>query len=131
MAAGLLDTSVVIDWDDPAIVAALPDDIAISAPTLAELAAGPHLATSVDERARRQARLQQVESAFDPLPFDAAAARSFGQLVAASTTSKPSHRRRAVDLMIAAVAHANSLDLYTRNPEDFIDAARLITVVAV
>lgn len=131
MTAGLLDTSVVIDWDDAAVIAALPDEVAISAVTLAELAAGPHLATTVEERARRQARLQQVESAFDPLPFDAAAARSFGQLVAAATSSQRSHRRRAVDLMIAAVAHANGLDVYTRNPDDFADATTLIAVVAV
>lgn len=131
MTAGLLDTSVVIDWDDAAVIAALPDEVAISAVTLAELAASPHLATTVEERARRQARLQQVESAFDPLPFDAAAARSFGQLVAAATSSQRSHRRRAVDLMIAAVAHANGLDVYTRNPDDFADATTLIAVVAV
>ncbi|OBY30925.1 twitching motility protein PilT [Mycolicibacter kumamotonensis] len=55
--SGLLDTPVVIDWHDPKVVAALPDEVAISAITAAELAAGPLLATSAVEAARRQARL--------------------------------------------------------------------------
>ena len=82
VANGLVDTSVVIDWDDPIVLTALPDRVAISTLSLAELAAGPHLAREPIEKARRQARLQQVESAFDPLDFDAPAARSYGQVVA-------------------------------------------------
>jgi predicted nucleic acid-binding protein len=128
---GLADTSVVIDWDDPAVVAALPDMLAISTITLAELAAGPHLARDPLEKARRQARLQQVEALFDPLDFDVTAARSFGQVVAATTAAGRSHRSRIADLLIAAVAHANKLPLYTRNPQDFVGLSVLITVEAV
>ena len=135
MSEGLADTSVVIDWDDPAVVAALPDMLAISTITLAELAAGPHVARDPLERARRQARLQQVEALFDPLDFDVAAARSFGQVVAAATAAATaagrSHRSRVADLLIAAVAHANTLPLYTRNPQDFAGLSALITVEAV
>jgi predicted nucleic acid-binding protein len=69
MPGGLLDTSVLIDRDDPTVAAALPDESAISAVSLAELAAGPHLTNDHGERGRRQARLQQVEPLFDPLPF--------------------------------------------------------------
>ena len=127
---GLADTSVVIDWDDPAVVGALPDMLAISTITLAELAAGPHLARDPLEKARRQARLQQVEALFDPLDFDVTAARSFGQVVA-TTAAGRSHRSRIVDLLIAAVAHANKLPLYTRNPQDFVGLSALITVEAV
>ena len=83
MSRGLVDTSVVIDWHDPTVVAALPDGVTISTITLAELGAGPHLAPDPIERARRQTRLQQVEALFDPLEFNVAAARSFGQVVAA------------------------------------------------
>jgi len=83
MTAGLLDTSVVIDWHDPVVVAALPDEMAISAITAAELAAGPHLAATATEAARRQVRLQEVESKLEPIPFDAAAVRSYGLVVAA------------------------------------------------
>ncbi len=131
MAQGLLDTSVVIDLEDPAVLSALPDQIAICAVTIAELAAGPHLASTKSEAARRQIRLQQIESSFEPLAFDTRAARSYGQVVAAITDAGRSHRRRIADLMIAATAHANDLPLYTRNPVDFVGLDGLVVVVAV
>jgi predicted nucleic acid-binding protein len=127
----LLDTSVLIDWDDPAVTAALPDTVAISAISLAELAAGPHIAREPFERARRQSRLQQVESLFEPLEFDAASARSYGQIVAAVVASGRSHRSRVADLLIAAVAHSNKLALYTRNPEDFAGLETIVTIVSI
>jgi hypothetical protein len=131
MAAGLLDTSVVIDWDDPAVIGALPEEVAVCAITLAELAAGPHLATSSSEGARRQARLQQLEATFEPLPFDATAARSYGQIVAAVVETGRSHRRRIANLLIAATAHANGLALYTRHPDDFAGLSDLVDVVGI
>ncbi len=129
MSAGLLDTSVVIDWDEPSVAAALPEESSVCTITLAELAAGPHLAAAGAEGARRQARLQQVEATFEPLVFDAAAARSYGQVVAAAVQAGRSHRRRVADLLIAATAHANGLALYTRNPDDFAGLEHLVDVV--
>ncbi len=129
MSAGLLDTSVVIDWDEPSVAAALPEESSVCAITLAELAAGPHLASTAAEGARRQARLQQVEATFEPLAFDAAAARSYGQMVAAIADSGRSHRRRIADLLIAATAHANGLALYTRNPDDFAGLEDLLPII--
>jgi len=129
MSAGLLDTSVVIDWDEPGVAAALPEESSVSAITVAELAAGPHLASNTLEAARRQARLQQVEATFEPLSFDATAARSYGQIVAAVAESGRSHRRRISDLLIAATAHANGLALYTRNPADFAGLEGVLVVV--
>jgi predicted nucleic acid-binding protein len=131
LSEGLLDTSVVIDWDDPAVINALPGTVAISTITLAELTAGPHVTQDPLERARRQTRLQHVESLFEPLAFDAACARSYGQVVAAVVTSGRSHRSRLADLLIAAVAHANKLVLYTRNPQDFMGLENLISIVSV
>ncbi|EUA11425.1 type II toxin-antitoxin system VapC family toxin [Mycobacterium pseudokansasii] len=131
MTSGLLDTSVVVDWHDPAIVAALPDEMAISAITVAELAAGPLLATTPIEAARRQARLQEVESRLEPLPFDGAAVRSYGLIVAAVVHEGRKPRSRFADLLIGATAHANGLDLYSRNAEDFAGLEKLIRVVAV
>ncbi|HUZ78971.1 MAG TPA: type II toxin-antitoxin system VapC family toxin [Chloroflexota bacterium] len=131
MSAGLLDTSVIIDWDDPAVAAALPDEAAISAITLAELTVGPHLSSSSEERARRQTRLQQVEATFQAIAFDTAAARSYGQVVAAVSAIGRSHRRRIADMLIAATAHANGLQLYTRNPDDFDGLEGLIGIVGV
>ena len=129
MSAGLLDTSEVIDWDDPRVAAALPEESSVCAITLAELAAGPHLASTAAEGARRQARLQQVEATFEPLAFDAAAARSYGQMVAAIADSGRSHRRRIADLLIAATAHANGIALYTRNPDDFAGLEDLLLII--
>ena len=116
---GLLDTSVVLALHAITDPAALPDVALISAVTLAELSVGPLVATDDAERARRLATVQQAEADFDPLPFDAAAARAFG-LVAASyrrTGRKPA--ARSFDAMIAATALANGLPLYTANPDDF------------
>lgn len=128
---GLLDTSVVIDLETiPA--ASLPIEVAISAITLAELAAGPHATDDPAERSRRQDRLQRAEAAFDPLPFDTDAARAYGRVFSAVVNARRKPRgARAVDLLIAATAVAASLPLYTRNPDDFQSLDDLIDVIAV
>lgn len=128
---GLLDTSVVIDLEKiPA--SSLPTEVAISAVTLAELAAGPHATSDPDERSRRQDRLQRVEAAFDPLPFDANAARAYGRVFSAVSSAGHKPRgARAVDLLIAAAACAEQLPLYTRNPADFGALDNLIEVVGI
>jgi predicted nucleic acid-binding protein len=127
---GLLDTSVVFDHDviDPAL---LPDESAISAVTLAELAAGPHATADDEERARRQDRLQWAAATWDPVPFDAEAARTYGRVFAATKAAGRSSRTRVADLLIAATATANSLPLYTRNPADFAGLEQIVVVVAV
>lgn len=119
VARGLLDTSVIIALEQlPA--ASLPLEPAIAAVTLAELAAGPHATDDPEERARRQDRLQRVEALLDPLPFDAAAARAYGRVYAATRAQDRKPRgARAVDLLIAATALANDLPLFTRNPDGF------------
>lgn len=127
---GLLDTSVVVDHD-VLDAAALPDESAISAITLAELAAGPHATSDSEERARRQDRLQWTATTWTPLPFDVEAARAYARVFAASRAVGRSSRARVVDLLIAATAVANSLDLYTRNPEDFAGLAGVLRVVKV
>lgn len=126
---GLLDTSVVIDHDtlDPAL---LPDESAISAVTLAELAAGPHATRNEQERARRQDRLQWVAATWDALPFDTEAARLYGRMFAATKAAGQSSRARLADLLIASTAAANSLPLYTRNPSDFTALKPLVKVIA-
>lgn len=130
-ARGILDTSVVIDLEKIDRVL-LPIEIGVSAITLAELAAGPHATTDVDERARRQDRLQRTEAIFDPLPFDIEAARAYGRIYAAvATTGRKVRGARAVDLLIAATACALGLPLFTRNPEDFKALDKLVDVVAV
>lgn len=128
--SGLLDTSTVIllpRLQDPDI---LPAEPYISSITLAELSVGPLVATSDAERAARLAHLQQAEADFDPLPFDADAARAFGQVASSLRRSGRKAAARAFDAMIAAVALANEMPLYTCNPADFAGIDGL-TVVAV
>jgi predicted nucleic acid-binding protein len=131
VARGVLDTSVVIDLDTIDI-SMLPLEIAVTALTMAELAAGPHATTEPAERARRQDRLQRTEAAFSPLPFDANAARAYGRIYAAvATADRKSRGARAVDLMIAAIACSVGLPLYTRNPSDFTALNGLVDIVAI
>lgn len=129
-ARGLLDTSTVILLSRLRAASVLPAEPLISAITLAELSVGPLVARSDQERAARQAHLQQAESDFDPVPFDAAAARAFGQVAASLRQAGRKAQARAYDAMIAAVALANGLPLYTCNPEDFleIDGLDLVSV---
>jgi predicted nucleic acid-binding protein len=132
---GLLDTNIVIlaRWIDSA---ELPEEMAISAVTLAELSAGPHLVRGDDadaraERARRSDVVQRAENEFDPLPFDAEAARAYGRISAAVADVGGTPRRRVADLMIAAVAAAQGLALYTTNPSDYLGLEDLVDIVAV
>ena len=130
-ARGVIDTSVVIELEqiDPAT---LPSELAISAVTMAELAAGPHATAHAAERARRQDRLQRTEAAFDPIPVDAAVARAYGRVYAALTVAgRKARGRRAFDLLIAATALAAELPLYTSNPGDFEELDGLVEVMAV
>lgn len=78
--------------------------------TLAELSAGPLVASTDKERFARQAHLQQAEADFDPLPFDAAAARSFGRVAAGlrRVGRKPRNPRDFTgieELTVVAVPH--------------------------
>lgn len=136
---GLLDTSIMILRSQIA-PDELPDEMAISAITLAELSAGPHqvrpdteqgVYCEAAERARRLDVLQRAEHEFDPVPFDADAGRAYGRVTAAVIAAGRKPRRRAVDLMIAATAIAAGLPLYTTNPDDFAGLGQLLTVVPV
>jgi predicted nucleic acid-binding protein len=132
---GLLDTNIVIlrhaiDPDE------LPDEMAISAVTLAELSAGVHLvkgdsAEAIEERARRADVLARVENEFDPIAFETESARIFGRISAAVQARGRTPRRRIADLMIASTAAAAALPLYTTNPVDFDGLDGIIEVVAV
>jgi predicted nucleic acid-binding protein len=130
-ARGLLDTSVLIDLDT-IDARELPVEVAVSAVSMAELAAGPHATVDTDERSRRQDRLQRAEAAFDPLPFDSDSARAYGRVFASVVSSgRKARGARAVDLLIAATALSTGLPLYTRNGEDFRGLDGLMDIVVV
>jgi tRNA(fMet)-specific endonuclease VapC len=123
-AAGILDTSTVILLERLADTD-LPSEPLITAVTLAELSVGPLVTNDDVERAARQARLQQAEADFEPLPFDADAARAFGRVAASLRQSGRKAQARAYDAMIAATAIAHHLPLHTVNPADFEGIADL------
>lgn len=136
---GLLDTNIMILRQ---LIAPdeLPDEMAISVVTLAELSAGLHqvrrTGAGVDydehaERGRRLDVLQRAESEFDPIPFDADAARIYGRVSAAVIAYGRQPRRRTADLMIASTAIAAELPLYTTNAGDFAGLDALLTLVPV
>ena len=116
---GILDTSTVILLERIADLSYLPREPLITAVTLAELSVGPLVTNDSTERATRQVRLQQAEADFEPLPFDAAAARSYGRVAASLHRAGRKTRARAYDAMIAAVAISNDLPLFTCSPADF------------
>ena len=129
-AQGVLDTSAVIAMQQISDPAALPPEPLITTVTLAELSVGPLVARDERERAARQAHLQQAEADFDPLPFDRAAARAFGQVAASLRRSGRKTAARAYDALIAATAMAHGLPVYTCNAADFegIDGLHVVAV---
>jgi tRNA(fMet)-specific endonuclease VapC len=128
---GVLDTSTVILLSRIIDSSALPVEPLITAVTLAELTVGPLVATTDEERAARQAHVQQAEADFDPLPFDAAAARTFGRVAASMRRAGRKPAARAYDAMIAATALSQRLPVYTCNPDDFakVDDLTVVPVV--
>jgi toxin FitB len=117
----LLDTSVLISAEGPGDL-----EGAISAASLAEMHFGVLVAKDDDERALRSQRLGVIEATFDPLPVDAAVAREWGRLAAALVNRGGHPRRRALDLLIAAIANVHNVPLLTRNAKDFTLIADLV-----
>ena len=124
----MLDTSTVTLLSRIRDATLLPAEPVITAVTLAELSVGPLVARTDEERVARQAHLQQAETDFDPIPFDAAAARAFGGVAASLRRNGRKGAARAYDAMIAATAMANGLPVYTCNPADFAGIDRLEVV---
>lgn len=132
---GLVDTNVLI-LRHLLSAESLPEQLAISAVSLAELSAGVHLVNGNDpdaarERAARLDLVQRVEREFEPFSFGTDAARMFGRMSAAVFAAGRTPRRRVADLMIAATAAAEGLALYTTNPDDFLGLDGLVVVVPI
>jgi predicted nucleic acid-binding protein len=127
---GLGDTNVLI-FLERLSADQLPAELITSTISLAELSAGVHAATDATERAQRILRVQRVEATFSPLPFDTDAARQYGAIAAEVIKTGRKPRGRIADLMIASVAAANRLPLFTTNPADFEGLEAVVTVVPV
>ena len=129
--AGILDTSTLILLSRVDSPESLPAEPCITAITLAGLTIGPLLASTDDERARRQAHLQEAEASFDSLQFDADAARAVGRVAASLRAAGRKPTAGSFDALIAATALARQLPVYTANPNDFadIDGLEVVPVV--
>ena len=125
----LLDTSVVIDYPAEQ-VAAHAHAAAVSTITVAELAYGLHTPDPLINAAREQ-RYHWIGTAFQPIPFDAQAARIYGALCASVRAIGRDPKPRRFDLLIAAVAIALGIPLITRNSRDFNGIHNLLTVLPV
>lgn len=113
----LLDTSVVIDF--PAdVVASHATTAAVSTITLAELAYGLHTGDPLIDASREQ-RYHWILATFDPIPFDARAARVYGALCAQVRAGGRDPKPRRFDLLIASAAVSLGVPLITRNQADF------------
>lgn len=128
--SGVLDTCTYVDLSllDPAVLPAVPE---ITAITMAELHQGVAMAKGAAARAARTEILGAAIAEFEPLPFDAEAATRYGTLVALTLEAKRDPRPRRIDLMIAAIASARDLPLYTRNENGFKGLGDMVEVVAV
>ena len=128
--SGVLDTSAYIDLAllDPAALPVIPQLTAI---TMAELHQGVAMARDAASRAARAEKLGAAIVEFEPVPFDGAAAARYGSLVALTVEANRDPKPRRLDLMIAAIASAHGLPLYTRNAKDLAGLADLLQVVEV
>ena len=126
---GLLDTSVLIAREeDSQIESSLPQEIAISVATLAELHFDVLVAKDDETRQLRLRRLGIIEATLQPIPIDAPIARAFAAVAQAVRAAGRPPRARVMDLWIAATALALRIPLYTRNPQDFEGLQGLIEV---
>jgi predicted nucleic acid-binding protein len=130
-AAGVLDTSVFIATEtgrqlDEALI---PDEVATTVVTLAELHVGVLAATTSDIRAQRLATLESVTD-METLPVDDEAARMWARL--RIYLAETGRRVRINDLWIAAIAASRALPVVTQD-DDFaaLDGAANLTIIQV
>ena len=83
--------------------------------TVGELGFGIVKATDVTERVKRTVHLQRVRTLFEVLPVDGAVAEAYTAVATAVHVDGRSPRPRVCDLLIAAMAMAHSMPLYTRD----------------
>lgn len=126
MTRAFADTSVFVTLEqDRPRRRTLPDEILVSVVTIGELQLGVLMAADGAIRATRLKTLSYVESTFEPVPIDAAAAREWARLVAHCR-----RRRQRVpvnDLWIAATAIVHGASVLTQDADyDGIPGVRVV-----
>ena len=129
MTRAVLDTSVLIAREqERPLQQRLPDEIAVSVVSLAELELGVLMAADPSARARRLRTLTEVRSTAAALPIDGRTASAYAELAAASLAA--GRKPRVHDTWIAASARTNGAAVWTQDA-DFTDFAGLVSVVRV
>jgi predicted nucleic acid-binding protein len=125
----ILDTSVFIAREHARPLArALPDEVAVSVVSIAELEVGILVAADAETRARRLRTLTTVRSVAAALPIDERTASAYAQLAASVLLG--GRKPRVHDTWIAATALVNEAEVWTQDA-DFSDFAQAVTVVRV
>jgi predicted nucleic acid-binding protein len=112
----IADTSVFVAQETGRDLGALPEKIAVSVITAAELELGVLRAHDTDTRARRIATLSRVRSAYALLPVDAQTASCFARIAAHELEAGRKLRRH--DAWIAATALQHGAAVVTQD-DDF------------
>jgi predicted nucleic acid-binding protein len=123
----IADTSVFIAQEAGRDLGELPDEIAVSVVTAAELELGVLRAKDTDTRARRLATLVQVRATYPLLPVDAETASCFARIAAAELEA--GRRIRRHDAWIAATALRHGVAIATQDAD--FTAFTAVTVIPV
>jgi predicted nucleic acid-binding protein len=125
----VLDTSVLITREQArSLERPLPDDVAVSVVSIAELELGVLMARDAGARGRRLRTLTEVRSLAGALPIDERTASTYAQL--AANVLAEGRKPRIHDTWIAATALANGAEVWTQDA-DFSDFADAVPVVRV
>jgi predicted nucleic acid-binding protein len=125
----ILDTSVLIAREGGRpLERQLPDQVAVSVVSLAELELGVLVAADGDTRARRLRTLSDVRALGGTLLINERTASAYAQLAAASLAA--GRKPRVHDTWIAATALVNDTEVWTQDA-DFSDFAAAVPVVRV
>ena len=123
----MADTSVFIARETGRPLGELPDEIAVSVITAAELEFGVLRAADATSRARRLATLSAVRSAYPLLPIDAATASCFARL--ADEQLRAGRKPRRHDTWIAATALRHGVAVLTQDADfSAFESVRVIRV---
>jgi predicted nucleic acid-binding protein len=106
----------------------LPDDVAVSVISIAELELGVLMARDAETRGQRLRTLSEVRLVAGALPIDERTASAYAQL--AANVLAEGRKPRVHDTWIAATALANDAEVWTQDA-DFSDFARAVAVMRV
>lgn len=115
MKRGIADTSIFIAEEVGRDLGELPEKIAVSVITAAELELGVLRAKDVDTRACRMATLSRVRAAYPLLPVDEEVASCFARIAAHELDAGRKLRRH--DVWIAATALRHGAAVVTQDAD--------------